>query len=100
MDSMALPRVREPPEIFSSRFIVSDFISLPLRMDTPSVIVLAHLFDRNEPGRAFLDLVDGSVRTAQPDRPLARAVSLERLIVVAPHLAYLFETIVFDCRDP
>jgi len=31
---------------------------------------------------------------------VAPPVALQRLIVVAGHLAYLFETIVFDGRDP
>jgi hypothetical protein len=48
----------------------------------------------------LLDLVDGSVGAAQPNRPLAASEALERLIVVAGDLAHLFEAIVFDGRDP
>ena len=64
----------------------------------PSLVVLADFFDRDELGGVSLDLVDGWVGAAQPNRPLAEAISLQWFVVVAWELAHLFEAVVLDGR--
>src|SRR6266700_3348425 len=101
MASMKAPSVICPPTI-RSRYLFAS--ASPRGRDDAlrrrSVVMLVHLFHRNERHVVNPDLVDGPVRAAQPDRTLPGTAALQGLVMIARHLPHLLESAHRDVVNP